>query len=200
MVTWKRTGHIEKISQNVYKITYTVWICNDIRDLFLLQMEEIEYSCEKCNGKAATVTHKFSKLPRYLHIDRVKFICRSSLHLKHAVCLVTVQPQLETQLLITRMKWVLEKQRSFFSDGSFLPTECSSYTWNGTVLMLSCLWTASWASRWWFPDTWPCCPTALNSHDPLLVSAGVPKPPCKTSWTLTNKMFKEYLFNISHSG
>lgn len=34
--------------------------------LFSFQMEEIEYSCEKCNGKAATVTHKFSKLPRYL--------------------------------------------------------------------------------------------------------------------------------------
>lgn len=28
-------------------------------------MEEIEYSCEKCSGKAATVSHKFSKLPRY---------------------------------------------------------------------------------------------------------------------------------------
>lgn len=28
------------------------------------QMEEIEYSCEKCSGKSATVTHKFSKLPR----------------------------------------------------------------------------------------------------------------------------------------
>lgn len=35
----------------------------------LLQMEEIEYSCEKCNGKTATVMHKFSKLPRYLHRD-----------------------------------------------------------------------------------------------------------------------------------
>lgn len=39
------------------------------------QMEEIEYSCEKCNGKAATVTHKFSKLPRYLQMggDAKKF-------------------------------------------------------------------------------------------------------------------------------
>uniref|UniRef100_A0A8C6TC74 Ubiquitin carboxyl-terminal hydrolase n=1 Tax=Neogobius melanostomus TaxID=47308 RepID=A0A8C6TC74_9GOBI len=35
----------------------------DSLDLFF-RMEEIEYSCEKCNGKAATVTHKFSKLPR----------------------------------------------------------------------------------------------------------------------------------------
>jgi len=30
-------------------------------------MEEIDYSCEKCNGKSATVLHKFSKLPRYSH-------------------------------------------------------------------------------------------------------------------------------------
>lgn len=33
--------------------------------VYILQMEEIEYSCEKCSGKAATVSHKFSKLPRY---------------------------------------------------------------------------------------------------------------------------------------
>ncbi|MEQ2270434.1 Ubiquitin carboxyl-terminal hydrolase 37 [Xenotaenia resolanae] len=37
----------------------------DSLDLFF-RMEEIEYSCEKCSGKSATVTHKFSKLPRYL--------------------------------------------------------------------------------------------------------------------------------------
>ncbi|KAK7877936.1 hypothetical protein WMY93_031412 [Mugilogobius chulae] len=44
----------------------------DSLDLFF-RMEEIEYSCEKCNGKAATVTHKFSKLPRVLilHLKRV---------------------------------------------------------------------------------------------------------------------------------
>lgn len=35
----------------------------DSLDLFF-RMEEIEYACEKCNGKTATVTHKFSKLPR----------------------------------------------------------------------------------------------------------------------------------------
>lgn len=29
-------------------------------------MEEIEYSCEKCSGKAATVSHKFSRLPRFV--------------------------------------------------------------------------------------------------------------------------------------
>lgn len=30
----------------------------------LQQAEEIEYSCEKCNGKSAVVTHKFNRLPR----------------------------------------------------------------------------------------------------------------------------------------
>ncbi|XP_046902732.1 ubiquitin carboxyl-terminal hydrolase 37 isoform X2 [Hypomesus transpacificus] len=35
----------------------------DSLDLFF-RMEEIEYSCEKCSGKTATVTHKFSRLPR----------------------------------------------------------------------------------------------------------------------------------------
>lgn len=44
-------------------------------------MEEIEYSCEKCNGKAATVTHKFSKLPRYLH-EPVKCTCTLSTYFR----------------------------------------------------------------------------------------------------------------------
>ncbi|XP_067843073.1 ubiquitin carboxyl-terminal hydrolase 37 isoform X2 [Heptranchias perlo] len=35
----------------------------DSLDLFF-RAEEIEYSCEKCNGKSAVVTHKFSRLPR----------------------------------------------------------------------------------------------------------------------------------------
>uniref|UniRef100_A0A8C6T917 Ubiquitin specific peptidase 37 n=1 Tax=Neogobius melanostomus TaxID=47308 RepID=A0A8C6T917_9GOBI len=47
-------------------------------------MEEIEYSCEKCNGKAATVTHKFSKLPRVLilHLKRYSFNAQLSLNSK----------------------------------------------------------------------------------------------------------------------
>lgn len=75
--------------------------------------------------------------------------------------------------------------------GSFLPSGCSSFTWNVTALTHSCLWTASWASRWWYHDTWPCCPTAQNQHGSLLVSAGVRKPPCKTPGTLLKCMRKK---------
>ena len=53
------------------KLQGLFWICNNISNILLLQMEEIEYSCEKCNGKAATVTHKFSKLPRYAFTENL---------------------------------------------------------------------------------------------------------------------------------
>uniref|UniRef100_A0A8C7Y752 Ubiquitin carboxyl-terminal hydrolase n=1 Tax=Oryzias sinensis TaxID=183150 RepID=A0A8C7Y752_9TELE len=55
----------------------------DSLDLFF-RMEEIEYSCEKCNGKAATVAHKFSKLPRVLilHLKRYSFNAQLSLNSK----------------------------------------------------------------------------------------------------------------------
>ncbi|XP_056145057.1 ubiquitin carboxyl-terminal hydrolase 37 [Lampris incognitus] len=55
----------------------------DSLDLFF-RVEEIEYSCEKCNGKAASVTHKFSKLPRVLilHLKRYSFNAQLSLNSK----------------------------------------------------------------------------------------------------------------------
>nr|XP_057938706.1 ubiquitin carboxyl-terminal hydrolase 37 [Doryrhamphus excisus]XP_057938707.1 ubiquitin carboxyl-terminal hydrolase 37 [Doryrhamphus excisus] len=55
----------------------------DSLDLFF-RLEEIEYLCEKCNGKAATVTHKFSKLPRVLilHLKRYSFNAQLSLNSK----------------------------------------------------------------------------------------------------------------------
>lgn len=55
----------------------------DSLDLFF-RMEEIEYSCEKCNGKAANVAHKFSKLPRVLilHLKRYSFNAQLSLNSK----------------------------------------------------------------------------------------------------------------------
>ncbi|KAF7658148.1 hypothetical protein LDENG_00016690 [Lucifuga dentata] len=55
----------------------------DSLDLFF-RMEEIEYSCEKCCGKAATVMHKFSKLPRVLilHLKRYSFNAQLSLNSK----------------------------------------------------------------------------------------------------------------------
>uniref|UniRef100_A0A8C9Z942 Ubiquitin carboxyl-terminal hydrolase n=1 Tax=Sander lucioperca TaxID=283035 RepID=A0A8C9Z942_SANLU len=55
----------------------------DSLDLFF-RMEEIEYSCEKCNGKSATVAHKFSKLPRVLilHLKRYSFNAQLSLNSK----------------------------------------------------------------------------------------------------------------------
>ncbi|KAG7466789.1 hypothetical protein MATL_G00146030 [Megalops atlanticus] len=55
----------------------------DSLDLFF-RMEEIEYSCEKCSGKSATVTHKFSKLPRVLilHLKRYSYNTQLSLNSK----------------------------------------------------------------------------------------------------------------------
>ncbi|KAI4878712.1 hypothetical protein NFI96_013483 [Prochilodus magdalenae] len=55
----------------------------DSLDLFF-RMEEIEYSCEKCSGKAATVTHKFSRLPRVLilHLKRYSYNAQLSLNSK----------------------------------------------------------------------------------------------------------------------
>ncbi|XP_031416063.1 ubiquitin carboxyl-terminal hydrolase 37 isoform X2 [Clupea harengus] len=55
----------------------------DSLDLFF-RMEEVEYSCEKCSGKAATVTHKFSRLPRVLilHLKRYSYNAQLSLNSK----------------------------------------------------------------------------------------------------------------------
>ncbi|XP_067118099.1 ubiquitin carboxyl-terminal hydrolase 37 isoform X1 [Osmerus mordax] len=55
----------------------------DSLDLFF-RMEEIEYSCEKCSGKTATVIHKFSRLPRVLilHLKRYSFNAQLSLNSK----------------------------------------------------------------------------------------------------------------------
>ncbi|KAM8856582.1 ubiquitin carboxyl-terminal hydrolase 37 isoform 1-T2 [Spinachia spinachia] len=55
----------------------------DSLDLFF-RMEEIEYSCEKCNAKSATVMHKFSKLPRVLilHLKRYSFNAQLSMNSK----------------------------------------------------------------------------------------------------------------------
>lgn len=55
----------------------------DSLDLFF-RMEDLEYSCEKCNGKSATVIHKFSRLPRVLilHLKRYSFNVTLSLNNK----------------------------------------------------------------------------------------------------------------------
>ncbi|XP_051565756.1 ubiquitin carboxyl-terminal hydrolase 37 [Myxocyprinus asiaticus] len=55
----------------------------DSLDLFF-RIEEIEYSCEKCSGKTATVSHKFSRLPRVLilHLKRYSYNTQLSLNSK----------------------------------------------------------------------------------------------------------------------
>ncbi|KAM3916782.1 ubiquitin carboxyl-terminal hydrolase 37 isoform 2-T2 [Leptodactylus fuscus] len=55
----------------------------DSIDLFF-RKEDLEYSCEKCNGKSAMVIHKFSKLPRVLilHLKRYSFNVALSLNNK----------------------------------------------------------------------------------------------------------------------
>ncbi|XP_018091230.1 ubiquitin carboxyl-terminal hydrolase 37 isoform X3 [Xenopus laevis] len=46
----------------------------DSLDLFF-RLEDLDYACEKCSGKSATVMHKFSRLPRILilHLKRYSF-------------------------------------------------------------------------------------------------------------------------------
>lgn len=65
------------------KKTLSLRSIQDSLDLFF-RMEEIEYSCEKCSGKAATVTHTFSRLPRVLilHLKRYSFNAQLSLNSK----------------------------------------------------------------------------------------------------------------------
>ncbi|KAM6984899.1 ubiquitin carboxyl-terminal hydrolase 37 [Aplochiton taeniatus] len=55
----------------------------DSLDLFF-RMEEIEYSCDKCSAKTATVKHTFSRLPRVLilHLKRYSFNAQLSLNSK----------------------------------------------------------------------------------------------------------------------
>lgn len=55
----------------------------DSLDLFF-RKEDLEYSCEKCNGKSAVVMHKFSRLPRVLilHLKRYSFNVALSLNNK----------------------------------------------------------------------------------------------------------------------
>ncbi|XP_073401497.1 ubiquitin carboxyl-terminal hydrolase 37 isoform X2 [Dendrobates tinctorius] len=55
----------------------------DSLDLFF-RKEDLEYSCEKCNGKSAIVVHKFSRLPRVLilHLKRYSFNVSLSLNNK----------------------------------------------------------------------------------------------------------------------
>uniref|UniRef100_S4R6R4 Ubiquitin carboxyl-terminal hydrolase n=1 Tax=Petromyzon marinus TaxID=7757 RepID=S4R6R4_PETMA len=52
----------------------TAWSIQDSLDLFL-RAEDVEYACEKCESRNATVTHKFIKLPRVLilHLKRYSF-------------------------------------------------------------------------------------------------------------------------------
>uniref|UniRef100_A0A1A8B5Y0 Ubiquitin specific peptidase 37 n=1 Tax=Nothobranchius furzeri TaxID=105023 RepID=A0A1A8B5Y0_NOTFU len=72
----------------------------DSLDLFF-RMEEIEYSCEKCYGKSATVAHKFSKLPRVLilHLKRYSFNAQLSLNSK-----LGQQPRLDDPSFLVRHK------------------------------------------------------------------------------------------------
>ncbi|XP_036611077.1 ubiquitin carboxyl-terminal hydrolase 37 [Trichosurus vulpecula] len=55
----------------------------DSLDLFF-RAEELEYSCEKCDGKSAVVAHKFNRLPRVLilHLKRYSFNVALSLNNK----------------------------------------------------------------------------------------------------------------------
>lgn len=65
------------------KKTLAMRSIQDSLDLFF-RMEEIEYSCEKCSGKSATVSHKFSRLPRVLilHLKRYSYNTQLSLNSK----------------------------------------------------------------------------------------------------------------------
>ncbi|XP_024142909.1 ubiquitin carboxyl-terminal hydrolase 37 [Oryzias melastigma] len=91
----------------------------DSLDLFF-RMEEIEYSCEKCNGKAATVTHKFSKLPRVLilHLKRYSFNAQLSLNSK-------LGQQVVIPRYLTLLSHCTESTRPPVSLGCSLPASVS---------------------------------------------------------------------------
>nr|XP_060629437.1 ubiquitin carboxyl-terminal hydrolase 37 isoform X1 [Anolis sagrei ordinatus] len=67
----------------------------DSLDLFF-RAEEIEYSCEKCNGKSALVTHKFSRLPRVLILHLKRYSYNVALSLNHKVGQQVVIPRFLT--------------------------------------------------------------------------------------------------------
>ncbi|XP_074857604.1 ubiquitin carboxyl-terminal hydrolase 37 [Carettochelys insculpta] len=69
----------------------------DSLDLFF-RAEEIEYSCEKCNGKAAVVTHKFNRLPRVLILHLKRYSFNVALSLNHKVGQQVVIPRYLTLL------------------------------------------------------------------------------------------------------
>ncbi|KAJ8403514.1 hypothetical protein AAFF_G00352860 [Aldrovandia affinis] len=97
----------------------------DSLDLFF-RMEEIEYSCEKCSGKSANVTHKFSKLPRVLilHLKRYSYNAQLSLNSK-----------LGQQVLIPKYLTLL----SHCTDSTRPPL---SLSWNAHVAMSRTLKTS----------------------------------------------------------
>ncbi|KAK2141759.1 hypothetical protein LSH36_1047g00005 [Paralvinella palmiformis] len=61
----------------------STWSIQDALDLTFLP-EQVDYTCEKCGGKEATVQHKFSKLPRVLviHLKRYTFNTQTSRNMK----------------------------------------------------------------------------------------------------------------------
>ncbi|XP_015724439.1 ubiquitin carboxyl-terminal hydrolase 37 isoform X2 [Coturnix japonica] len=69
----------------------------DSLDLFF-RAEEIEYSCEKCNGKSAVVTHKFNRLPRVLILHLKRYSFNVELSLNHKVGQQVVIPRYLTLL------------------------------------------------------------------------------------------------------
>ncbi|XP_006036518.1 ubiquitin carboxyl-terminal hydrolase 37 isoform X1 [Alligator sinensis] len=69
----------------------------DSLDLFF-RAEEIEYSCEKCNGKSAIVAHKFNRLPRVLILHLKRYSFNVALSLNHKVGQQVVIPRYLTLL------------------------------------------------------------------------------------------------------
>uniref|UniRef100_A0A663MZT4 Ubiquitin carboxyl-terminal hydrolase n=1 Tax=Athene cunicularia TaxID=194338 RepID=A0A663MZT4_ATHCN len=69
----------------------------DSLDLFF-RAEEIEYSCEKCSGKSAVVTHKFNRLPRVLILHLKRYSFNVALSLNHKVGQQVVIPRYLTLL------------------------------------------------------------------------------------------------------
>lgn len=67
----------------------------DSLDLFF-RAEEIEYSCEKCNGKSALVTHKFSRFPRVLILHLKRYSFSVALALNHKVGQQVIIPRFLT--------------------------------------------------------------------------------------------------------
>lgn len=138
-------------------------------------MEEIEYSCEKCSSKAATVTHKFSRLPRFVitYFYVIIVYCNTAKRPHYNL------PSSWSCFLFADRFLHLFIYLFIFIIVVIPLVGCWFFISSGTATTPSYLSTASWANRLWSPNTSRCSPTAQTPRGTRSAWAGVLKQPCK---------------------